>query len=134
MAYGTWNGHVDTYREMEVRSASPGELVVMLYDHLIKHLTRVRFLLEPSAIAPRSDALQVARTTLSELLVILDRERGGALATHLAAIYSFLLGELATLGLRPEGARLERIISIVSSLRDAFAEASASTRTSATVA
>jgi flagellar secretion chaperone FliS len=134
MSYGTYAGHVGTYREMEVRSASPGELVVMLYDHLLKHLGRVRLLLEPSSISARSDALQVCRTTLSELLVTLDRERGGDLATHLAAIYSFLLGELATLGLRPDAPRVERIISIVSGLREAFAVAAASTPSSATVA
>jgi flagellar protein FliS len=110
------------YREMEVNSATPGQLVVLLYDHMLKNLARAEQALSPEQIDARSDALQACRTVLTELLVTLDRERGGAIAAQLASIYSFLLGELTTLGLHPDARRLTRITGIVRELRNAFAQ------------
>jgi flagellar protein FliS len=110
------------YREAEVSSATPGQLVVLLYDHLLSHLAKAANACDRNQIGPRSDALQVCRTVLTELLVTLDRDRGGNIAVHLGALYSFLLGELTTLGLKPDRERLERITRIVRDLRDAFAQ------------
>lgn len=109
------------YREMDATSASPGQLVVLLYDHLLLHLAKTRQALGPDRIAARSDSLEVCRSVLTELLVTLDQQRGGEIAGHLSSLYSFMLGELATLGLRPDAARLRRIESMVQQLRDAFA-------------
>lgn len=125
MGYGSFGNNAARYREMEVSSATPGQLVVILYDHLLTHLARAGQAMSREQIGPRSDALQVCRTVITELLVTLDRERGGNVAVHLGAIYSFLLGELTTLGLRPEPARLERITNIVRELRDAFSQIAA---------
>lgn len=122
MSYGSFAKSAARYREMEVSSATPGQLVVILYDHLLTHLARARHLLGPDQIGPRSDALLVCRNVVTELLVTLDRERGGDVALQLGAIYSFILGELTTLGLRPDAARLDRIANIMQELRDAFAQ------------
>jgi flagellar protein FliS len=122
MSYGSFSQNAARYREMEVSSATPGQLVVILYDHLLTHLAKAGLAMQKDQIGPRSDALQVCRTVLTELLVTLDRDRGGNVAVHLGSIYSFLLGELTTLGLRPDPARLERITGIVRELREAFAE------------
>lgn len=122
MSYGSYSRSAARYREVEVHSATPGQLVVILYDHLLTHLARARQSMGPDQIEARSDALSVCRSVVTELLVTLDRERGGSIAVHLAAIYSFVLGELTTLGLRPEVERLERVTNIMRELRDAFAQ------------
>ncbi len=126
MSYGSGSSltrNAGRYREMEVASATPGQLVIILYDHLLTHLIRAAHAAAPDQIDARSDALSVCRDVVTELLVTLDRERGGDIAVHLAAIYSFVLGELAILGMKPEPVRLNRITKIVQDLRDAFAEA-----------
>ena len=121
MAYPLAN-NAARYREMEVTSATPGQLVVILYDHVLKNLAKAEQSLARDQIDARSDALQACRTVLTELLVTLDRERGGNVANNLGALYSFLLGELTTLGLHPDAAKLRRITGIVRELRNAFAE------------
>jgi flagellar protein FliS len=122
MSYGSFANNAARYRDMEVSSATPGQLVVILYDHLLTHLAKARHAMGPDQIGPRSDALSVCRTVVTELLVTLDRQRGGDVAVQLGAIYSFVLGELTTLGLRPDATRLERITNIMQELRDAFAQ------------
>ncbi len=122
MTYGPVNKQAIKYREMQVLAASPGELVILVYDHLLGQLMRAQYAQGATESEARSAALDKARNALGELLVTLNHEKGGALATQLASIYSFLLGELSTLGIRPDARRFERVIRIVTELREAFAK------------
>lgn len=120
MSYAAVARQAARYRESEVLSASPGQLVVIVYDHLIVNLKRARLLLAPADTSARSDALERARAAVTELLVTIDREKGGAIAAQLVSLYAFLLSELSVLGVKPEADRLDAIIGMVSELRDAF--------------
>ena len=112
------------YRETEVLTATPGQLVVLLYDHLLLSLHRARAAMEAREAELQGDSLEKARNVLTELLVTLDRERGGEVAGNLAALYSFLLGELVQVGVRGDLARLDRVTHMIGELRDAFAQLS----------
>jgi flagellar protein FliS len=117
MSYATQAGR---YREAEVLSASPGKLVVIIYDHLLANLQRARFHMSPQDAVARCEALERARAALTELLVALDRGRGEDVAERLASLYSFLLGELSVLGVKPNLERLDTAIAMVAELRYAF--------------
>jgi flagellar secretion chaperone FliS len=113
--------HAAQYQEVAVRSASPGQLVVMVYDHLLLHLRRTRLAMEQGNPDLRIASLDRARAALGELLASLDLERGGEIAKQLSGLYAFLLAELAELGLRPSVERLDRAIGMAGELREAFA-------------
>lgn len=119
------------YRETEVLTATPGQLVVLLYDHLLLSLRRARTAMDARDIEAQGVCLEKGRDVLTELLVTLDRDRGGEVASNLAALYSFLLGELVQVGIRGDVARLHRVTGMISDLRDAFASASTSAVASA---
>jgi flagellar secretion chaperone FliS len=110
------------YRETEVLTATPGQLVVLLYDHLLVSLRRARVAIEAGDNDVKGDHLEKARNVLTELLVTLDREKGGEVAANLGALYSFLLGELVQVGVRGDVARLDRVTHMIGELRDAFAQ------------
>ena len=113
--------HAAQYQEVAVRSASPGQLVVMVYDHLLLHLRRARLAVEQGNVELRAASLDKARAALAELLATLDHERGGEIARQLSGVYTFLLAELVDLGLRPSPARLDRVTAMATDLREAFA-------------
>ena len=119
MSYGR---QATRYREMEVLSASPGQLVVMLYDHMLVSLRRARVAMQDRDYEQRGEQLERARSVLTELLVTLDRERGGAVAENLAALYTFILGELVQVGVVGDEARLDRVIQMIAELREAFSQ------------
>ena len=110
------------YRETEVLTATPGQLVVLLYDHLLTSLRRARSAMEAREYEAQSEQLERSRNVLTELLVTLDQERGGEVAANLGALYSFLLGELVQLGVRADVTRLDRVTRMIGELRDAFAQ------------
>ena len=117
--------HAAHYQEAAALSASPGQLVVMLYDHALVNLRRARMAVERGDVEQRGAALDRARNVISELLSTLDSERGGEVAKNLSALYVFLFGELVEMGMRPDVARLERVTTMVAELREAFAEIAA---------
>lgn len=118
MSYAT---PASQYQEVAVRSASPAQLVIMVYDHLLLNLRRARIGVQQGDVELRLVSFDRARQALGELLATLDHERGGEVARQLNALYTFLLVELAEVGLRPEVERLDRVIAMASELRDTFA-------------
>ncbi|MBI2406733.1 MAG: flagellar export chaperone FliS [Gemmatimonadetes bacterium] len=114
--------NAQAYREMEVLSSSPARLVVITFDATLSALTRARTGVTMGNLAVTLPALDRSRLLLGDLLAALDRERGGDLADRLASVYAFTLGELSALGVHPDLGRLDRIISMLRQLRDAFAE------------
>ena len=121
MSYGK---QAARYRETEILTATPGQLVVLLFDHLLVALHRARAAMANAEFEQQGAHLEKSRNILTELLVTLDRERGGEIAINLSALYSFLLGELVQVGIRADRARLDRVTHMIEELRGAFAEAS----------
>jgi flagellar secretion chaperone FliS len=117
MSYAT---QVASYREMEILSASPERLVVLLFDHLVVHLHRVRIAIDSNDVALRTASLFKARGIVSELLSTLDFEKGGRIASDLASLYRFLLGEMAEVGLHRDARRVEKLMKISEELRAGF--------------
>ena len=110
------------YRGSEILSAPPGRLLIITFDALITAMTRLRLAVSLNNPDLAAASLATSRALLGELLVTLNRDEGGEIATGLASLYAFVLGELNSFGLRPDAARLERNTAIVRELRDAFAE------------
>ncbi|MBL8958714.1 MAG: flagellar export chaperone FliS [Gemmatimonadetes bacterium] len=122
MSYAAVTKQATRYKEAEVLSATPGQLVLTIFDHILVNLSRARLRLDDKDGAARSEALERARAGLTELLVSLDRPRGGDIAGNLASLYVFWLGELSVLGVKPNAQRLDAIIAMITELRGAFSE------------
>jgi flagellar protein FliS len=118
----SYSRQASRYRETEVLTATPGQLVVLLYDHLLTSLRRARVAMEARELEAQGEHLERGRNVLTELLVTLDQERGGEVAANLGALYSFLLGELVQLGVRADVPRLDRVTRMIGELREAFAQ------------
>lgn len=111
---------------MEILSASPERLVVLLFDHLVVHLHRVQIAIEGNDVALRTTSLYKARGIVSELLSTLDFEKGGKIAKDLHSLYTFLLSEMAEVGLHRDSRKVQRLKGIAEELRVGFTGAAAS--------
>ncbi len=118
----TYAAASSTYREMEILSASPGRLVLIVYDYLLVHLKRAKIAIDTSNLELRGESLGKAQLAVAELMGGLDMERGGEMSRQLAALYSFFLASLIDVGRRNDAALLARITHQAAELRSAFAE------------
>ncbi len=71
----------------------------------------------------RRAGLGRASDIVFELLSALDREKGGELASRLAALYGYFISEISQIGRTLDQERLARLISIVASLHTSWIEA-----------
>ncbi|MGH7619405.1 MAG: flagellar export chaperone FliS [Gemmatimonadaceae bacterium] len=116
----TYSRQAVAYRDREIKTASPGRLVVLVFDSALSNLYRARRGVQTSNIEERVTAVRKAREAIMELYVTLNVEQGGAIARNLQSLYAFILSELGDVARRPDGARLESLITMVTELRSAF--------------
>jgi len=108
-----------------VATASPQQLLVMLYDRLALDLERGQAALISGDRETASEQLQHAQEIVMELQGSLqvDAWEGGP---RLASLYTWLLTELITANVKGDLRRVGDCRKIVEPLRDAWREAAAS--------
>ena len=111
------------YQEMDVQAMSPPDLIVFLYSLLLAQLHRARRALAEGDAETRNQTIMKAQDVVEELQVALDRQAGGKLADDLAALYDFFSRELTAVDLESDHPRLQRVISLVASLHEAWTQA-----------
>lgn len=113
---------VTAYQQVRVMSSSREGLVPLLYERLLSHLRRAAAQIEQGDLEGKASSLTSATEIVFELLSSLDFEAGGDLAARLAALYGFFSRELSEAGRTLETARLERMIEMIASLHEAWAQ------------
>jgi flagellar protein FliS len=117
----SYSNQAAAYRHREVVAATPGRLLVMVYDHVLANLARATIAHNNKLIEARVEAIAKARDGISELLATLDMDKGGAIAVQLNGLYVFMLGELVGAGRKFDEKKIARIAGMIRELRDAFA-------------
>lgn len=118
------------YRTSHAATASPGQLVVMLYDGALRALEdAIRSYQARDAEAGRQAVVRAERVVL-ELMGALDLRYD--VAHHLLALYRYVFERLADARRQGETAELERIRGWLADLRAAWTHADRTTRAGGT--
>ncbi|MDX2182930.1 MAG: flagellar export chaperone FliS [Gemmatimonadaceae bacterium] len=111
------------YLEAEVLGRSKEWLVPLLYEHAIASLRRLAIRFDSQDIAAIAKEQDKVARIIGELLMTLDHEKGGRIASDLASIYSFVLTELHGLVRKRNKGQVERMARMLESLHDAWVQA-----------
>jgi flagellar protein FliS len=114
------------YLEAQVLGSSREQLVVLLYDHLLAQLGRAKTAIAAGDIERKAASLEKASAIVFELLASLDQDKGGELASRLAALYAFFISEIGAAGRSMDAHRLDNIVQLVGTLREAWSQAAGS--------
>jgi flagellar protein FliS len=107
--------------ETRISSATPLELVTILYDGAIEAVRSARGYLASGEIQLRSRAITKAVNILIELSRSLNLEVGGELSKRLAGLYDFMQQSLLDANFRQTDEGLATTESLLVSLREAWA-------------
>src|SRR5687768_14886278 len=112
------------YMGDSVATASPQQLLVMLYDRLALDLERAQKAAATGDRTTASEQLQHAQEIVLELLSSLrvDAWDGGP---RLAALYNWLISEMMQANIRCDTNRISSCRQVVEPLRDAWRQAAA---------
>jgi flagellar secretion chaperone FliS len=116
-----------TYRANAILTASPGQLVLLLYDGALNALALARQALaqpesEVNRIATVNQQLLKAQAILHELQNGLNLEAGGDLARTLYRLYEYHNRRLFEANLRKSEGPIIEVEQLVRELRDAWAQ------------
>lgn len=115
-----------SYRQVATHTASPGQLVLMLYEGAIRFLERAKtgFELDDPVESNTtvSNNILRAQEIIRELDFSLNLSAGGELALKLRGLYDYFDRRLQESNLRKETPGLDEVIQRLSVLRDAWAE------------
>jgi flagellar protein FliS len=133
MAYSV----LSAYKETRIRTASQGQLIVMLYDEAVRQLEHGLELLnknksgkqDPSRIETIGKAIIKTRDIITELMVSLDFDQGGEIAQNLYALYTWFNKELLEAHMGMDTERVETVKNQLLELRGAWAEIASKTNT-----
>lgn len=114
--------HRERYLTNSVSTASPGRLVVMLYDRLILDLGQAEEALHAGDRETGSDRLMHAQSIVTELHIALDQSTWSG-ASGLAALYQFILGELVQANINKDAERAAVCRTLIEPLAGAWREA-----------
>ena len=128
---------ISSYKETRVKTASQGQLIIMLYEEAVKNLDRGLELLalnvgdkqNPANIEKISKSILKAQEIITELTVSLDFEQGGEIAKNLFSLYTWFNQELLEGNIKQDQNRLLAVRNQINELRSAWSEVIARTGT-----
>lgn len=112
------------YQSARVRTASPVQVVVSLYEGAIRFLREAQTHQDSKEIARRGVALSKAHAIVSELRATLDHERAPELSQQLDGLYDFVIDRINAATRAGDATLVEPAMRVLTSLHGAWLEIS----------
>jgi|GEM_PF-1929204 flagellar protein FliS len=116
----------DEYKKHKVVTASGVELIVQLYDEVIKNIQHARTILKKSEkltfdeLKEKTRSIGKAVSIVTGLAEALDTERGGEISLNLGKLYEFVNMRLLSANLNGDPVMLDESLRILSELREGW--------------
>jgi flagellar protein FliS len=110
----------NAYRESAVMTASPEQLVVMLYDGANRFLIQSAVAMREGRAGLAGEKLRRAEAIIDELLATLDLSVG-EVAERLQALYLFFKEHLSVARLKQDVSKVDEVARLMRELRGAWA-------------
>lgn len=111
------------YRSIQVKTAAPGKVLVMLYDGLIRFLGEAKTAIGEGDRARAGERLDRSHRIVSELLCCLKPEHAPELCEQLESVYNFSLDRIVRANLEWDEALIDEALNVLEPLRQAWRQA-----------
>lgn len=89
MTYGAKN-----YKQMQIGTASPTQILIMLYEGAITNVKKAIIAIEQKNLPDKGKYIGKAHDIINELTISLNHEVGGQIAKDLERLYNFMVTQL----------------------------------------
>ena len=111
----------NAYRENAIMTATPEQLVVMLYDGAGRFLRQAEGSMLDGSWLVASEKLSRAEAIIDELLATLDMD-AGEVADRLQSIYIFCKTSLIQARIERDSVRIDQVARLLGELREAWSQ------------
>jgi flagellar secretion chaperone FliS len=110
------------YQQSSVLTASPGRLVVMLYDGAGRFLAQAALAMTEGRHGEANERLRRGELIIDELLCTLNMEEGGVIASRLQGLYVFFLNHLTEARTERDADKITFVAEQMGELRESWAQ------------
>ncbi|MFY9394801.1 MAG: flagellar export chaperone FliS [Halanaerobiales bacterium] len=110
------------YKDAQYSTASPEQLMLMLYEGAIKFARQAQEEMREKNIEGANNKLKKTGDIISELMVSLDMEQGGEIARNLYNLYDYMNRRLIQANIRKDPGLVDEVITLLTSLKESWEE------------
>jgi flagellar protein FliS len=111
------------YASAQVNSASPEQILVLLYDAALRDLKEAMAALQANDRARKAKALDHAVKVLTELANSLRPDKSPEIAENLSSLYDFMIDRMIRSNAQNQDLDLQVVYNLLGELRSAWVEA-----------
>lgn len=111
------------YKENQILTASPEQILILLYSGAIRFTRQAIYGLEEENITLFHHGIKKSMAIITEFSNSLDHEIGGEIAENLDALYNFMIKELTLANIHKDIEKLRVVDRLLVHLRGAWEEA-----------
>jgi flagellar protein FliS len=108
------------YKNTQIQTATPGQLILLLYEGGIKFCKLAKLSIEESNIMNANNYIIKVQDIISELMASLDVKKGGEIASNLYSLYDYMLTKLLEANLKKNKEAVEEVQALLEELRDSW--------------
>ena len=118
MSYGA-----KSYKQTSIKTATPEQVLLMLYEAAIKASKLAKQAIEKKAIAEKGKQIGKVHDIVMELRNTLDHTKGPEVAQQLEALYEFCISQLFKANINNDMAALENVTKVLTTLYEGWVAA-----------
>ena len=115
-----------SYKTVTVNTASPGHLILMLYDGALRFMGIALLGFNEQNVMKRVETIHnnlvKTQKILRQLQISLDMQAGGEFAGRMYALYDFMQAQIKLANLKKEAEPIRTVERLLGDIRDAWAK------------
>lgn len=110
------------YKKNQIETASPKQLVVLLYEGAVKYIRLAELATEQGHMDKVNTHLIKAQDIVTELMSSLNHQNGeNTIASELETLYSYILNQLIQANLQKDSEKMSAMRHLMTELKEAWA-------------
>jgi flagellar protein FliS len=115
-----YNKQLNSYKQTQISTASPGKLVLMMYEGALRFLNLAKQGMQDKKLDIANNNIVKTQKILNELSIVLDLESGGEIAKNLWRLYDYMLYRLIDINLKKDSEGIQEIVGMLEELKGAW--------------
>lgn len=117
------NPYVKQYQKNQIETATPEQILILLYDGAINFLNKAKIALDENNEDAYQNNLLRCKNIILEFMNTLDMELGGDIARTLYNLYRYMNRILTKVGITKKVEGIDEVLKLLISLRETWVKA-----------
>lgn len=117
------NPYLKEYKKNQVQTATPEEILILLYDGAIQFLIKAKAGIESKDNELVNNNILACQKIIREFINTLDMENGGSVAENLRLLYEYFIKTLISANINKDMRKVNEILKHLKNLRETWQKA-----------